>query len=500
LKTNLTPTEDHQIKLSIEMEDEAFQIVKKRAARKIAKQIKIPGFRPGKAPYNIIKKNVGEAVIREEAIELFLEEAYSGIIDESDLDPYGPGKLDNISSSDPPSVDILIPLAPVVELGKHRDLRLPYEEIAISEEDVSEVIDNILDQHAVIEPVDRPAAEGDMVYVLISGERRDSIPDEETELIEERRLPVVIESEDIDSTDEWPFPGFSQELIGLTSGSEISFDHSYPEDSEIEDFRGHEINFLVRVEEIKGRSVPDLDDDFAKSLGDYDDLDALQSKVKDELVDVRTQEKNAEYEEQILDEIIALSKIKFPPQMLEDRIDQYIDDLKLRLQRQGLDFETYLKSVEKDEETIREEVRETQEERLRKSLVLMEISRVEEISVSDEDVDNRALQTFNEITRSLTEEDAKKLIDSGVIDSLKSQIVGEELTVRTLERLRTIAKGEMVEEIVIQEESIEKSNDIEIESAKTEGDSADNLVDLKEVSDMDENAPESPDSGDEKTT
>jgi trigger factor len=311
---------------------------------------------------------------------------------------------------------------------------------------------------------------------------------------------VVIESEDIDSTDEWPFPGFSRELIGLTSGSEISFDHSYPEDSEIEDFRGHEINFLVRVEEIKGRSVPDLDDDFAKSLGDYDDLDALQSKVKDELVDVRTQEKNAEYEEQILDEIIALSKIKFPPQMLEDRIDQYIDDLKLRLQRQGLDFETYLKSVEKDEETIREEVRETQEERLRKSLVLMEISRVEEISVSDEDVDNRALQTFNEITRSLTEEDAKKLIDSGVIDSLKSQIVGEELTVRTLERLRTIAKGEMVEEIVIQEEIIEKSNDIEIESAKTEGDSADNLVDLKEVSDMDENAPESPDSGDEKTT
>ena len=163
--------EDHQVKITVEVEPEQMESMKRRSARKIARRVKIPGFRPGKAPYAVIVRQVGEAAIIEDALELLVNDIYPKVIEEADINPYGPGSLENVGSLDPPTLEFVVPLEAEVVLGDYRSLRRPYEPEPVKDEDIQDVLDNIRERQAVIEPVERAAEEGDLVTVRISAKR-----------------------------------------------------------------------------------------------------------------------------------------------------------------------------------------------------------------------------------------------------------------------------------------------------------------------------------------
>ena len=443
MKINTTISDDHQAELSVEINPDALEKSKRKAARQIAKKVKIPGFRPGKAPYNVILKQVGEGAIVEDALDLLLDEVYPKILEEADLDPYGPGSLKNVPNLDPPTLEITVPLAPEVELGDYRSIRIPFEPKEVTEEDINKVINNMREQQAIIEPVERAAEESDLVNVILSAARKSEDEDNGKNLIEERKVPIVIEKENTDSTDEWPYPGYSRHLIGMSAGDKNTSEYQFSDDYVQKDLKGVKAVFHTEIEEIKGRNLPELDDEFAKSVGDYENYQMLIDEVNKSLAERFENEQDSEYENKILDAIIEDATFKYPPQMVNHEIDHQIEDLTKSLQSQGLDMDVYLKSRAMELEKLKEDFRPAAEDRIRRGLSLVEVAKQEEIEVTPEDVQDRINKMLDEIKQIFPEEESKKLLTQEYIESLSRNIINDEISSRTLKNLRRVAKGEL---------------------------------------------------------
>ena len=251
--------DDHQVKLTVEIESDKMDEMKRRAAKKIARSIKVSGFRPGKAPYAVVLKQVGEAAVLEDALEVLVDDIYPQMLKEADINPFGPGKLENVQSVDPVTLEFIVPLDAEVVLGDYSSIRKPYEPKITTEEDIDEVLKDLQERQSVIEPIEHPAEEGDLVSIKISATRNSSEPGEdEIELIEERSTPILIQKptdDEIDNEDlsqmEWPFTGFSEKLIGASSGDILDIEYDYPEEEFFNELSGQSVVFHVAVENIK---------------------------------------------------------------------------------------------------------------------------------------------------------------------------------------------------------------------------------------------------------
>jgi trigger factor len=446
-------TDDHQAKLTVTIEQEILDKAKQRAARSISKRTKIPGFRPGKAPYHIVERSVGEGIIFEEALDILIKDLYPEIIKEAGINPYGPGQLENMPTMDPPTFEFIVPLDADVKLGDFHSIRIPYELEKITDADVDKAIDDIRERQAVLEPVERPAQEGDQVFIRLSGESKNGDEDASSTLVNDRPMPVVIDSEDKQSDGEWPFPGFSRILIGVAQGDEKTLSYSYPTDSEFESLQGKEAEFNIVVEEIKSRTLPNLDEDFVKLLGEYETVEDLRSDIYDSLEFQAKMEYENDYNEQIIKTVINDSEIKYPPQMLDDEVSVYIRQLESRLSQQNLDMETYLKTRQMDMDEFKEEINPLAEERLLRSLVIFEISRSDEIQITEDEIQTETMNQLNEIYRVLPPEEARKRVTDDFIQVITSNVTADLISNHTMEHLQKIAKGELEDESEEEDES-----------------------------------------------
>lgn len=440
--------DDHQAKLTVEVEAERLDEMKRRAAGKIARKVKIPGFRPGKAPYAVVVRQVGEAAILEEAIELLVEEIYPEVLKEAQIEPYGPGQLENVTSTDPLTLEFLVPLEAEVILGDYHSIRKDYKPTQVSDQDVQKVLEGLRKRQVIIEPVERPAQAGDVVTARLSARRLNVNDGEDEALIREQSFPVLIrdsklgeESSDEESDVERPFPGFSQHLIGAKPGDEILITHTYPEDHSEEDLRGVEVEYRLVVENVKARTLPELDDELAKSLGEFENLEALVQQIRQNLEEEALDDYHESYDNEVIDQVIEQATIKYPPQMLEREIDSLIHDLEHRLERQGLNLEIFLKVRNLDEEGLRQEVRPTAEKRLKRSLVLMKLADEEKIEVLPEELERESMNTMAQLYGNLPEKEARKLLKQEVYSAVINNVLVDMLVERTTSRLRDIASG-----------------------------------------------------------
>ncbi len=201
MKIESQPLEGHQIKLNVEIGEDQLKEAERRAAVKLAKRIKIPGFRPGKAPYPVVVRTVGEAAIFEEALDLLIEEVYPKVIDELGIKPYGPGRLENIPTKEPLVLEFVVPLDAEVTLADYKAMRKPYIPDPVTDEAVAETIETLRERNAIFEPVERSAELGDVVTVQLSGVVLHD--GHEDELLTKRSVPIHIQQESEDQQ-EWP--------------------------------------------------------------------------------------------------------------------------------------------------------------------------------------------------------------------------------------------------------------------------------------------------------
>ncbi len=443
MKIDQEVLEDHQVKLTVETEPDLLEQAKRRAGKRLSRRTKIPGFRPGKAPYRVVERHVGEAVVLEEALDLLISDLYPQVIDESGVEPYGPGSLENILETDPPTFEFVVPLAPEVELGDYRAIRLPYEIPEVTEEDVEDALKQVQESQAIVNPVDRPAQEGDVVFLTLSGHRTDAAEGEDPTVVRESRLNYLIEPEEDADPEEWPFPGFARELLGLKAGGHKTIEYLFPEDYEERSLRGAQATFHIQVDDVKSRELPALDDELAQSVGDYETIDDVREYLRKVLEERSLAEYNSDYEDEIVSKTVEGSSFKIPPQMVDNEVDVLIEQLKDRLASQNLDLDTYLKTRQMDEAALREDLKPNAVERLKRGLVLVEVASKENIEVDPEEVENEATQTINQLYQVLSKKEARSRITERSIRNLVGHITSEKMAQRTIERLREIASGQV---------------------------------------------------------
>jgi len=465
LKIEKELLEDHQIKLNVEIDAEPFENAKHQAARKIAKKVKVPGFRPGKAPYNVILRQVGEGAIVEEAMDILIDDIYPKVLEEAEINPYGPGSLEKVESLDPPTFHFVVPLAPEVELGDYKALELAYEIPEVTDEEIDEQIATLRQQQAVTEKSEEPAKEGDRVFFQISAKRAEIAEGQEAEIIPERFNSAIIEKKG-EEQNQWPFSGFSANLKGMSIDEEKDILYTYPEDHEDEELQGVEAVFHVVVTNVQKVTLPELDDEFAKAASDFDTIEELKADIKTKLGDHKQSEHDDDYNDQVLVKLIEESTIKFPPQMLEDEKKEMLSNLEYRLSQQGINRELYLQIRGITEEQLEEEVAPMAENRIKRGLVLAEVARAENLKIDQQQLAAEAGRTMEMVTRGMSPKDAKDFQKSEYLVSLVNSIMADMMSQASMNYLRAIAKGDPLP--VEESDEVEAETEAEVEAEAPE--------------------------------
>jgi trigger factor len=376
--------------MTVEVEPKREEDLLKKAATRIARQVRIPGFRPGKAPYNVIVRRFGLEAIQQEALEQSLDKLVQDALEEAEVRPVAQIQLDSINW-DPLTVKIKIPTRPKVELSDYADIRLESEAVEVGDEDVEEALQELQEQNAIWAPVERPAKIGDLITMAVVEKDGDEILAEQESA--EYELVDPAEEQEAEAQEEeqvHPAIDLTTPLLGLSAGDEKTFTITYPEDFDDARYAGKDITFEVKLSSVKEKELDPLDDEFAKSVSDFETLEALKADIRENIRQQRDRQQKVELGNQVLEKIIAASTIEWPLAFEEELIEQEIESFESRAKGYGLTLDRYLQMENKTKEAFQEDIRARLINNLKRTLALGKIAERENIKVSESEILKRA--------------------------------------------------------------------------------------------------------------
>ncbi len=438
MKFEKTIQDDHQARVIVEVEADRLEAARRRAARRFSERGKIPGFRPGKAPYEVIRRYYGDEALYDQAVDLLVDDIYPEMLKEADLNPAAPGsleKLEKAEGADTPKFTFLVPLMPEVDLGNYRRARLPYEFKAPGSEKLDQTLEELQQMYGTTETVEREVREGDYVLVDLKSEK---------EALTRAGFATILRKEDREN--EFPFPGFARQLVGLRAGEAKKLTHKFADDHPDKALAGEDVEIEATVKTVRALTLPKLDDEFAKLVGQYESLDALKEALTKDIEARARAEYDDDYFTRLVDAIKAGVTIKYAVQTLNHEAEHVLEDLRQRLAQEGLDLETYYKMRNTDAaKFLEDEVRPVAKKRLERSLILDEVSRREKIEVDNDSLDQEFNITLSDLQMqgmNLNAIRGGKQGQQRVAEAVAMESANRLLTKRTLERLKAIATGE----------------------------------------------------------
>jgi len=437
LKIEQNALENRQLEITVEVPGEMLAAAMQKTARHLSKQVKIPGFRPGKAPYDIILHRLGEDTVFEEALESLGQEVYSKALEEAEINPVSIGSFNDIVSREPLVLKYTVPLQPLVELGKYEKIRIPFSEPELEEGREQEILDMLRQSRAVIEPVERPAALEDLVVVDLHGSLvPDASAEEESEedlhLTHEHGITLLVSEES-----DFPFKGIHKHLIGLESGQEKDIEYTFPKDYETEQLRKRKATFTVKCLDVKSRELPELTDELAAGLGEFENLEEMKSRIRTDMLETERRKALDEYNREVIGRIVEGADILYPPVLLEEEIDEMLQEVDRNLKQRSFSLAEQLKLENKSLQDFRKEIEPDAEMRLKRSLVLGKALDLQQVEVEPEEIEaeiNNIRAQFPKPTREI-----ENLLNH---PAQRQRILMDLLTQKTIERLSLIARGE----------------------------------------------------------
>ncbi len=364
-----------KIQLTIEVDADTVAATIDKVYREYNKATSVPGFRKGKTPRAILERFVSEDSIKQRAIETMAPDAYEQAIEQEKIEPYAEPEM-SVDQYEPGKSFIfktIIPLAPIIELGEYKGITVDRRKVDITDKDVEDELTYIQNSRATSEPVEGRGIEAEDIVIA------DIVSYPEGEEKPEAKRSFVRMGQNV--------PGFDENILGMQKGESKSFTVAVPEDVEGNEFAGKTMNFEVTIDSIRERKLPEVNDEFVKSIGEYESVDAFKAFLKDEITKSANNNADAEAERSIIDEIVSRSNINFPDVLVEHDLHHELEDLKERLSKQGATIQDYVARSGRTPEQFLSEMRETISNRVRIGLALGKIAETENLDVTDEDVD-----------------------------------------------------------------------------------------------------------------
>jgi trigger factor len=365
---------DSRVQLRVEAPASELDTAITAALRRLAGRIRLPGFRPGKAPAAMVERAVGWETLRQEAVDALLPELYARALDQAGVQPVDEPQLDlqPVERGQPFVFTATVTVRPEVELGDYRALRVEVPATEVTDEQVEEMIEELRRRNSELRDVERPAQAGDVLRASLVMRRGDEVLSGEEE-----------KDRDLDIDRERLLPGLADALIGLEAGAERSFQLTLPEDFSREELRGAVVDVEVSVSAVRERLLPALDDTLAEFDEHGNTLDELRTYYRQRLEEVSADRDRETLESQALEALRDHVVIELPETMVEREIDRQIADLDVRLQSMGMPLDRYLEYTDTTVEKLRGERREGAVQRLRLELALDALAEAEGIEVDE---------------------------------------------------------------------------------------------------------------------
>ena len=421
-KESASPTE---VTLNVEMDQEDVEPFINRSYRRLAARVRIPGFRPGKAPRSIVESHLGRPALVHEALEFMVPETLDQVLKDEDLQAFMEPHLE-ILEVEPVSFKAVVPLEPLVELGDLTSIHLERQQVDVTDEQVDEVIERLRYDAAPWEPAERPVQFGDLLTLDVQGTigGEQAINDEGIDFIPQQDNPS-------------PIPGFSIYLEGMTEGQEKEFTLAIPDDHSQTQYAGKDCHLEVKVISVKEKKLPELDDEFARGIRDgYENLEALGNHVRQQLTEAAESASLRQVQQDSLEELLKITTIQASDMIYQRELDSMYEERERSVRNQRLDMDAYLSYIGKSEEEWREQLKPQAERRLNTYLTLRKLAETEGIDVASEEIQSEIDSLLAESGDS--EETMRRALTS---DSARDSIHSSLLSRKVLERLVEIAEG-----------------------------------------------------------
>ena len=369
--------EKSQVALTIEVGAAEFEAAIEKAYQKMRKKVNVPGFRPGKAPRKIIEGMYGAEVFFEEAINIAFPEAYEAAVKEQELQVVGYPTVEMVGdcTKEGFTFKATTPVYPEVTLGEYKGLSAPKDEVKVTAADVDERLKQLSDRNTRLVSVEREAKEGDTAVIdfegFLNGEPFDGGKGENHSLELGSHSFV---------------PGFEEQVIGMKAGDEKDIDITFPEDYHA-DLAGKAVVFKVKVHEVKEKEVPEMDDEFAKDVSEFDTLKELKADLKKKITEERQKDADRAFEDALMEQVAANITADVPDAMIETQARQFLDNFKMQIAQSGIPYDQYMKMTGMDEAQLLADAKEPAERQVRMDLAVAAIIKAENLDATDEEVE-----------------------------------------------------------------------------------------------------------------
>lgn len=374
-----TEKQEHSVvALTIEITKAEFEAAKDKAFKKTGKNITVPGFRKGHAPRKMIEKLYGEGVFFEEAFNIIYPDAMDMAVEKSGIKPVGRADVDLGDPAEEGGLTIIakVPVEPEVELGEYKGIEVEKETVKVPAADVKAELNRLAQRNARTETVDRKAKKNDTVDIDFEG----FVDGVAFEGGKAENYTLELGSGQF-------IPGFEDQMIGHEAGEEFDVNVTFPEEYHAKELAGKEAVFKIKLHEVETKELPELDDEFAKDVSEYDTLDELKASIRKGMEEQADREAELNVENALVDQVIESMEGEIPQAMYDNRMDEMVNEYRYRLQQQGLQLEMYLQYLNQTMAQFRDSFKEQAEKQVKIRLALEAVAAAEGIVASDEDFD-----------------------------------------------------------------------------------------------------------------
>ncbi|SFJ15487.1 trigger factor [Halobacillus dabanensis] len=371
--------EGNQGTLTVEVPASEFDNALDQAFKKVVKQVQVPGFRKGKVPRKLFEQRFGVESLYQDALDIILPQAYTEAVDEAGIEPVDRPEVDvkQIEKGQDLIFTAEVTVKPEVTLGEYKGLEVEEQSTEVTEEDVQNELTQMQERQAELVVKEDAAVEnGDTVVMDFEG----FVDGEAFEGGQADNYTLEIGSGSF-------IPGFEEQLVGKKAGEETDVEVTFPEEYHAEDLAGKEATFKVKIHEVKGKELPELDDEFAKDVDeDVESLEELKTKTRERLEEQKKTDAENSKRDTLVTKASENAEVEIPDAMVDTELDRMVQEFEQRLQMQGMTKDMYFQFTGQDEDALREQMKEDAAKRVKTNLTLEAISEAENVEVTDEDV------------------------------------------------------------------------------------------------------------------